>query len=181
MPAPPIIIIAELDSIISSVLRVEFTQLDFAVLIAATAGETEAYAAQAVASLVVLDVGALRLAGYSACARIRRRMGYADRPIVLTSSHVSDPMQAAAKTAGATALLPKPYSLSDLFNAVTPHLPAGDPLLTHRARRSGVGQEWKRPSAQAVRAGCDSALTRNGLLLPIVRSAGMKVPLYRKT
>jgi DNA-binding response OmpR family regulator len=180
MPAPPIIIIAEPDPIISSILRVEFTQLDFAVLIAASAGETETYAAQAVASLVVLDVGVLRLAGYSACARIRRRMGYAERPIVLTSSNVSSQMQAAAATAGATALLSKPYSLSDLFNAVTPHLPAGDPLLTYRARRLGIGQEWKRPSAQAVQAGRDSALTRNGLLLPIVRSAGVQIPVYRK-
>ncbi len=57
MSAPPIIILAEPDPIISSVLRVEFSELDFAVLMATTAGDAEEYAAHAVASLVVLDVG----------------------------------------------------------------------------------------------------------------------------
>jgi DNA-binding response OmpR family regulator len=179
--APPIIILAEPDPIISSVLRVEFSGLDFAVLIAATALEAEEYSTYAVASLVVLDVGALRLPGYCACARIRRRDGYAARPIVLTSRDVSERTRAAAETAGATALLLKPYSVSDLIAAVTPHLPAGDPLLTHRASKPALGQEWTAAPTPSARSGSDSALTRNGLLLPIVRRAGVQVPLYRKT
>jgi DNA-binding response OmpR family regulator len=181
MHAPPIIILAEPDPIIGSVLRVEFSELDFAVLMAATAAEAEDYAAHAVASLVVLDVGSLKLAGYNACARIRRRDGYAGRPIVLTSHDVSERMQAAAETAGANVLLPKPYSVSGLLAALTPHLPPGDPLLTHRAGRLAMAQEWTPPPSPSVQAGRDSRLTRNGLLLPIVRSAGVKVPLYRKT
>jgi len=181
MSAPPVIIVAEPDPLISSVLRVEFTEMDFAVLMAATAPEAEEYAAHAIASLVVLDVGALGLAGYGACVRIRRRIGYADRPIVLTSGDVSDRTGAAAKIAGATILLPKPYSVSDLLTAVTPYLRAGDPLLTHRATRPGVGQEWTAAPAPVVKAGRDSTLTRNGLLLPIVRSAGVRIPLHRKT
>src|SRR5690242_17280377 len=96
--APPIIIVAEPDPILSSVLRVEFSGQYFAVLMASNARDAEAYAAQAVAHLVVLDVGVLGLAGYEACARIRHRDGYANRPIVLTSSTVSDRMQAAAET-----------------------------------------------------------------------------------
>jgi DNA-binding response OmpR family regulator len=181
MSAPPIIILAEPDPIISSVLRVEFSELDFAVLMAATARDAEEYAAQAVASLVVLDVGSLRLAGYIACARIRRRHGYASRPIVLTSHDVSERMQAAAETAGANVLLPKPYSVSDLLAALTPHLPPGDPLLTHRASKLAMAQEWTAAPSPSIQAGRDSALTRNGLLLPIVRSASVKIPLYRKT
>jgi DNA-binding response OmpR family regulator len=181
MSAPPIIILAEPDPIISSVLRVEFSELDFAVLMATTAAEAEDYAAAAVASLVVLDVGSLRLAGYNACARIRRRGGYATRPIVLTSHDVSERMRTAAETAGANVLLPKPYSVSDLLAALTPHLPPGDPLLTHRASKMAMAQEWTPPSSPAVQAGRESRLTRNGLLLPIVRSAGAKIPLYRKT
>jgi DNA-binding response OmpR family regulator len=179
--APPIIIVAEPDPIISSVLRVEFSEQDFAVLMAATAREAEGYAAQAAAHLVVLDVGVLGLAGYEACARIRHRDGYANRPIVLTSSTVSARTQAAAETAGATALLAKPYSVSDLFTTITPFIPAGDPLLTHRPRRAGVAQEWTSAPIPGLHAGRDSALTRNGLLLPIVRSAGVRIPLYRKT
>jgi DNA-binding response OmpR family regulator len=178
--APPIIIVAEPDSIFSNVLRVEFSQQNFAVLMAATARDAEDYAAQAVAHLVVLDVGTLGLAGYEACARIRHRDGYANRPIVLTSGTVSDRLQAAAETAGATALLAKPYSVSDLFTAITPHVPEGDPLLTRRPRRVGVAQDWTSAPLPALQAGQNSALTRNGRLLPIVRGSGVKIPLYGK-
>src|SRR5208283_2706642 len=156
MSAPPVMIVAEPDPLISSVLRVEFTQMDFAVLMAATAPEAEEYVAHAIASLVVLDVGALGLAGYSACLHIRRRSGYADRPIVLTSGGVSERTRAAAKMAGATVLLPKPYSVSDLLTEVTPHLPAGDPLLTHRAAKPGLAQAWTTAPAPAVTAGRNS-------------------------
>ncbi len=156
MSAPPIIIVAEPDPLLSSVLRVELSEGDFAVLMAATAADAEEYAAHAVANLVVLDVSVRRLAAYSACARIRRRSGYATRPIVLTSVDVSEPMQLAARTAGATALLRKPYSVCDLFATLAPHLPAGDPLLTHRAIRFSLAQEWARPPAPEARAGRDS-------------------------
>jgi DNA-binding response OmpR family regulator len=183
--APPIIIVAEPDPILRNVLRVEFSHQDLAVLLAATARDAEDYAAHAVAHLVVLDVGTLGLAGYEACARIRHRDGYANRPIVLTSGTVSDRMQAAAETAGATALLAKPYSVSDLFTTIAPHIPDRDPLLTHHSKRAGVAQDWTSAPLAAVQTGQDSALTRNGRLLPIVRGASVKIPLfgkqYRKT
>ncbi|MFL5288193.1 MAG: response regulator [Rhodopila sp.] len=183
--APPIIIVAEPDPILRNVLRVEFSHQDLAVLLAATARDAEDYAAHAVAHLVVLDVGTLGLAGYEACARIRHRDGYANRPIVLTSGTVSDRMQAAAETAGATALLAKPYSVSDLFTTIAPHIPDRDPLLTHHPKRVGVAQDWTSAPLAAVQTGQDSALTRNGRLLPIVRGASVKIPLfgkqYRKT
>jgi DNA-binding response OmpR family regulator len=179
MSAPPIIIVAEPDPLVSSVLRVELSDGNFAVLMAATAAEAEEYAAHAVANLVVMDVSVRKLAAYSACARIRRRTGYTKRPIVLTSVDVSEPMRLAAATAGATVLLPKPYSVSDLFAALASHVPPGDPLLTHRASRFSLAQEWTKGPVQEVRAGRDSTLTRNGLLLPIVRSAGVKIPYFR--
>jgi DNA-binding response OmpR family regulator len=181
MSAPPIIILAEPDPVVSSVLRVEFTGLAFAVLMALTATEVEEYAAATVATLIVMDVGALHMAGFTACARIRHRDGYTNRPIVLTARHVSLRIRAAAEAAGATALLPKPFSVNDLFDAVAPHLPPNDPLLTQRGRGPGAAQEWARSPTPPVQAGRDSALTRNGLLLPIVRGTGVKIPLYRKT
>src|SRR4051812_38094636 len=147
--APSIIIVAEPDPSFGNVLRVRFSDEHFAVLMATTAREAEEYAVQAVAHLVVLDVGTLGLAGYEACARIRHRDGYANRPIVLTSGTVSDRMQAAAETAGATALLATPYSVSDLFTTIAPHIPDRDPLLTHHPKRVGVAQAgppllWRR-------------------------------------
>jgi DNA-binding response OmpR family regulator len=181
MSTPPIVIIAEPDPMIRSVLRVEFTRADFAVFLADSGPEAEEYAAHAVAHLVIVDAR-LQLGGYAACARIRRRPGYAARPIVLTANEPSTKIRAAAAKAGATVVLPKPYSVSDLFSAIRPFLPADDLLFTHRAQASGMSasQEWVRGQSPTWHAGDDSALTRNGLLLPIVRGKGVMIPLIRK-
>jgi DNA-binding response OmpR family regulator len=184
MSTPPIIIISEPDPMISSVLRVEFSRWDFAVLLAVGSEEAEAYASQAVACLIVLDAKKA-LGAYEACARIRRRDGYATRPIVITASEISPRTLAAAELAGATALLPKPYSMMDLFRAVAPHLTPDDPFLRASPAQAGVAepasQEWKPASALQWRSGHESALSRNRLLLPIVRGAGRRIPLIRET
>jgi DNA-binding response OmpR family regulator len=191
MSTPPIVIIAEPDPMISSVLRVEFTRGNFAVFLAATGPEAEAYAAHAVAHLVIIDAK-LQLGAYDACARIRRRPGYASRPIVLTTSEPSPRIRAAAAKAGATVVLPKPYSVADLFSAIRPFLPGNDLLFTHRAQPPGMSasQEWIRGQSFTWNSGDDSALTRNGLLLPMVRGKaklipvvggkGVMVPMFRK-
>jgi DNA-binding response OmpR family regulator len=170
---------------ISGVLRVEFSRWNFAVLLAVNINEAHNYALQTVASLIVLDASRTRMPAYEACARIRRRDGYADRPIVLTAKEISPSTMAAAETAGATALLPKPYSMMDLFRAITPHVHPNDPLLLAGQTLAGVAappmQEWKRPLSLEWRSGGESALSRNKLLLPIVRGAGKKVPLIGKT
>jgi DNA-binding response OmpR family regulator len=178
---PPIVIIAEPDPMISSVLRVEFTHWDFAVFLAASGQEAEDVASQTVAHLVIIDAK-LHLAAYDACARIRRRQGYAERPIVLTTNEPSPRIKAAAEKAGATVLLPKPYSVSDLINAIRPFVPPDDLLLTHRAQSPGVSapKEWLREPSLTWRSGDNSALTRNGRLLPIVRGKGVMIPLIRK-
>jgi DNA-binding response OmpR family regulator len=56
MTTPAIIIISERDPMISGVLRVEFSRWNFAVLLATSCAEADDYAAQTVASLVVLEV-----------------------------------------------------------------------------------------------------------------------------
>ncbi len=180
MSAPPIIIIAEPDPMISSVLRVEFSHWDFAVFLATSGLEAEEYAAHTVAHLVVLDTK-LHLGAYDACARIRRRKGYADRPIVLTTNEISPTVKSVAATVGATLLLQRPYSVSDLFGAIKPFLAIDDVLLTHRARGSGMSaaREWMPAPPPPVRSGGNSALTRNGQLLSIVRGKGVTIPLIR--
>ncbi|HEX4368177.1 MAG TPA: response regulator [Rhodopila sp.] len=181
MSTPPIVIIAELDPIISSVLRVEFSRLDFAVLLAASGLEAESYASQTVAHLVVLDTR-LHLGAYDACARIRRLPGYADRPVVLTATEPSPKVRAAAERASATAVLEKPYSVDDLFNAIRPFVLADDLLLTHSSRVGGVNAPLTWPPAPPLtwESGGNSALSRNGQLLPIVRGNGVIIPLIRK-
>jgi DNA-binding response OmpR family regulator len=183
MSTPPIIIIFEPDSLISGVLRVEFSRWDFAVLLADSTKQAESYAGQVIANLTVVDVGKANLAAFEACARIRRIPGYTDRPIVLTTNERSERTKLAAEKAGATVLLEKPYSMMDLFQAVTPYVSASDPLMVAQSMRPGAAapamQEWKTPAASQAQSGADSALTRNKLLLPIVRGTGKKVPLYR--
>ncbi|HEY4172876.1 MAG TPA: response regulator [Rhodopila sp.] len=181
MSTPPIVIIAEPDPIISSVLRVEFTRLDFAVLLAASGPEAEDYAGQTVAHLVVLDTK-FYLGAYDACARIRRLPGYADRPIVLTATEPSPKVRAAAERASATAVLAKPYSVDDLFNAIRPFIPANDLMLTHSARVGGMNapRTWAPTPPLTWESGGNSALSRNGQLLPIVRGKGVLIPHIRK-
>jgi len=185
MSSPPIVIISESDPMISGVLRVEFSRWDFAVLLAISSEEAASYASQAVASLVVLDAGHAHLSSaYEACARIRRRDGYAARPIVMTVKELSPRAMAAAEVAGATALVAKPYSMMDLLRAATSHLPPDDPFMLAGHSRPGVGappiQEWKQPKSLEWRCGGDSALSRNKLLLPIVRGFGQKIPFGGK-
>jgi two-component system copper resistance phosphate regulon response regulator CusR len=181
MSTPAIVIIAEPDPNISSVLRVEFTHWGFAVLLAASGPEAEDYAARTVAHLIVLDAE-LQLGAYDACARIRRRPGYAARPIVLTTNEPSPRVKAAAGAAGVTVVLAKPYSVSDLFSAIRPFVPPDDLLLTYHAQGGGVNapREWAPAPPSIWQSGGNSALTRNGQLLPIVRSQGVMLPLIRK-
>ncbi len=184
MSAPPTIIIAEPDPIVRDVLRVELSRLDFVVLLAASSHEAEEFAGRTIAHLVVLDVGRSGFSGYDACARTRRRDGYQDTPIVLMVHQRSARVDAAAERAGATSVLSKPYSFNDLLDALAPHLPPDDPLLTNRPRVSGwgepKGQTWGQAPSLEWRFGNDSGLSRNRFMLPIVRGVGVKVPLYRK-
>lgn len=184
MSSLPIVIISEPTLMISDVLRVEFSCLGFAVLVAANAKQAEEYASQTVANLVVLDVTEMKLNGYEACARIRRHSGYAARPIILTASQISHVDIAAAEKAGATFLLPKPYSMSDLVQAVSPHLSADDPLLTHPSKGTGMSaatMQWTPKAKPVWQFGDDSGLSRSGSILGVVRGAGKKIPLIRST
>ncbi len=180
MAAPPIIIIADPDAMISNALRVEFSQFDCAVLLAGNNKEAEDYASQTIAQMIVLDVSALKLSGYAACARIRRQQGYATRPIVLTAAAIQPKDAAAAEQAGATVLLSKPYSVMGLVRAVTPHLAADDPLRAHLPPVQEKAQvDWTKEPNPAWRFGPNSGLSRNAAVLPIVRTKGVKIPLFR--
>jgi DNA-binding response OmpR family regulator len=185
MSTPPIVIIADKDPIVSNALRVEFNHRDFVVLLAMTAADAEDYAGQTIASLLVIDVGGNGLAGYDACARIRHRPGYKKRPIVLTAGLITPRMTRAAERAGATAVLSKSYSFTDLIKLVLPHVSADDPLARKLRAGSGVGQapqrEWNRPSSFDWQYGNDSRLTGNARLMPVVGTAGVRIPLMKVT
>lgn len=172
--------VADPDSRVSNALRVEFSLFDCTVLMASTSRELEEYAAAAVADLIVLDVSLRKLSAYGACARIRHRTGYANQPIVLTAGQILPKDTAAAQTAGATLLLPKPYSVIGLVKAVLPHLAADAPLRAHLPPVDDRSQvEWTREADPSWRFGADSGLSRNGKVLSVVRGRGVKIPLGR--
>jgi CheY-like chemotaxis protein len=184
MSEPPTIIVAARDQLVRNALRVEFSHLGFIVLLAMTGPEAEDFAARTIADLAVLDVELPGFSGYDACARIRRQTGYETTPIVLTVRERSPRVDAAAATAGATAILSKPFSFNDLLSALAPHLPPDHALLVRLPAAGGVGEgtgrKWGRPETLEWRFGASSGLSRNGLMLPIVRGKGVRVPLIRK-
>ncbi|HEX2942562.1 MAG TPA: response regulator [Rhodopila sp.] len=177
------VIIADRDPLISNALRVEFSHRDFLVLLASSAGEAEDYARQTTACLIVLDIVRPLLPGYDACARIRRRDGYQQCPIILTASGVSDAMRAAAEHAGASGVLAKNYSFSDLTNAVLPHVPADHPISRKLAMAPGVAapaqQAWSSTPSLSWRYGKESRLSHNGRLMSVVRGNGVRMPLVK--
>lgn len=184
MSDPPTIIVAERDQLVRDALRVEFSHLGFVVLLAANGPEAEDFATRTIADLAILDVALPGLSGYDACARIRRQSGYQNAPIVLTAHKRSPRVDAAAVAAGATTILSKPYSFNDLLTTLVPHLQVDHPLLIKLPTAAGLGEpkghEWGRPETLEWRFGASSGLSRNGLILPVVRGRGVKVPLIRK-
>jgi DNA-binding response OmpR family regulator len=184
MSDPPTTIIAERDPLVRDALRVEFSHLGFVVLLAASGPEAEDFASRTIADLAILDVTLPGFSGYDACARIRRQTGYQDTPIVLTAHKRSPRIDAAAAAAGATSILSKPYSFNDLLSTLAPHLRADHPLLVKLPGAAGLGEptgrEWGKPETLEWRFGADSGLSRNGLILRVVRGKGVQVPLIRK-
>jgi DNA-binding response OmpR family regulator len=182
MPGPATIILAEPDPMFGTMLRVEFSAYGFTVLMAANGTEAFDYARLTEARLVLLDSALAGLDSFEACARIRRSPNHVRTPIVLTVRVHRDRVQAAAAVAGATLVLAKPYAFEDLMQALEAHLPADDPLLSARARRTGMaeGVEWGPLPPLTWPSGSDSALARNARVLPVMRGTGVRVPLIRR-
>ena len=129
--------------------------------------------------MIVLDVSQVKLQGYSACARIRRHPGYRTRPIILTATEVETRDAAAAGAAGATALLAKPYSVSELFRAVRPYLSADDPVWDNLPRSSDKLMDWDEAASWSLSAG--TGLRRSGRVLPVTSERTVRIPLIRIT
>jgi len=181
MSTPITIIIADPDPIFSASLRVAFSEMGFTVLLPVDGPDAEMFAAATQAVLVVVDVGLSGVSGYDACARIRRQPGYQDTPIVLTALRVTENMRLAAATAGASAMIEKPYSLTDLLDSVVPRLPADHPLLIHRPPPRDMRETpWGPPRPLNWPHSDGSGLSRNKAVMAVVRANGVKIPLIRR-
>jgi CheY-like chemotaxis protein len=181
MSTPVTIIIADRDPIFSNSLRVAFSEMGFTVLLPVDGPDARMFAAATQAVLVVLDVGLPGISAYDACAHIRREPGYRDTPIVLTALQVTENMRLAAATAGATAMLAKPYSLTDLLDSVVPTLAVDHPLLSHRPPPRDLRETpWGPPRPLDWPQNDASGLARNKAVMAVVRANGVRIPLLRR-
>lgn len=172
-------IISEPDPRIRHVLRAELSHADWTVVVAADGEEVEQLAGKMVADMIVLDVSAIKLRGYSACARIRHQAGNAALPIILTAAHVGVRDAVAAGTAGATALLAKPYSIGKLFQIIRPHLAANDPRVGTLPPNPERMLDWAAATRWSFGAG--SGLRQDGRPLIVSTGATVRIPLRRVT
>ncbi|HET6609125.1 MAG TPA: response regulator [Rhodopila sp.] len=179
MSSVALAIVSEPDPRVRQALRVELSHADWTVLVANDADEVEYLAAKTAAQMIVLDVSTIKLRGYSACARIRRQTGYQTRPIILTAANVETRDAAAAGTAGATALLAKPYSVSRLFQVVRSRLAVNDPLHAALPIPSEQIVDWG--TALHWSFGASSGLRHGGHPMPVVAGPSARIPLKRVT
>jgi DNA-binding response OmpR family regulator len=172
-------IVSEPDPRVRQVLRVELSHANWTVLVAGDADEVEYLAARTMAQMIVLDVSTIKLRGYSACARIRRQSGYETRPIILTAANAGTRDAEAAGTAGATALLAKPYSVGRLFQVVKSRLAANDPLRATLPTGPEQMLDWS--TATSWSFGVGSGLRPGGRPMQVVSGPTAHIPLERVT
>jgi DNA-binding response OmpR family regulator len=172
-------IVSEPDPRVRQALRVELSNAAWTVLVAGDADEVEYLATKTTAQMIVLDVSTIKLRGYSACARIRRQTGYERRPIILTAANIETRDAEAAGTAGATALLAKPYSVSNLFQVVKSRLAANDPLRAALPTGPEGILDWS--AAEHWIFGANSGLRHGGRPRPVVSGRTAQIPLKRVT
>ena len=180
MTTPPTIVVSDPDPTFANALRVTYSSSNFVVLLADTCEQAEEYAARTPAKLVILDAANRGRSAFSTCARLRHQNRFAALPIVVTVAQRAEYYHDAARIAGATELLCKPYSVLDLASALERHVPAGDPLLL--VSRSGRGMsaptiEWTGLPPPEPLAPVNSTLSQMGRVLRVVRGHGKEIPL----
>lgn len=112
------VIVADNDYTIRAILRSFLEDEGFTVLQAVDGYGAIDYATRTRARAIILDYKMPRLDGINACAEIRRLPGYADTPIVILTVFDNEDTRAAAREAGVTAFLGKPFKPVDLVRAV---------------------------------------------------------------
>jgi two-component system chemotaxis response regulator CheY len=113
------VIVADNDYIIRGILRSVLEGEGFTVLQTIDGFEAIDYAMRTRACLVMLDYKMPRLDGISACAEIRRLPDYAATPIIILTAFDDEETRAAARQAGVTAVLAKPFKPVDLLRVIS--------------------------------------------------------------
>jgi len=164
------VIVADNDYTIRDILRSLLDRFGLNVIPAEDGLEAIDYASRTRARLVILDLKMPKLDGFAACARIRHLPGYLDVPIAILSAFDSAATRQAARNAGATRFLSKPFRPIELLRSVRDLLgetPA-DGTLRGLAEPPPVFV-WKRRTEAAPRHGEPDGLSDAGRLLRICR------------
>lgn len=127
------VLIAEDEASLRSMLQLALRGVGYEVVLCEDGqAAVEALEQQERIDIALLDLRMPRLSGQEVLARIRRHPRYAALPVV-TMSAFSDDLQAAeVRARGASAFLPKPFSLVQLFEMLSgfvapiPRTPHGD-------------------------------------------------------
>lgn len=174
------VIVAEQDWNLRNVLRQYLDGQGFRPLVTPIAGEAEDFARRVLAQLVLLDVELPGISGYEACARIRHMPGYAGVPIVLMTGVSSTRRYQAAQRAGASAMLLKPFSLTDLGREIERFLidpdtvPRRLPDLTVPGFAEAPVKVWEPKPDLAWRFGEGSELSAGKRTLEMMRSGASR-------
>ena len=104
------VIVADNDYIIRNILRSLLEGKGFTVLSAIDGLEAVDYATRTIARFVILDLRMPKLDGFAACSQIRQLPGYPNVPIAILSAFPGTETREAAKNAGATTFLSKPFT-----------------------------------------------------------------------
>ena len=175
-----IIIIAEDDGLMRSLLRSMLIHSGRSIFLAADGGEAVALARRVVAQLVILDLRMPRMNGLRACEVIRQLPNYGTVPIAILTSMLTHDAAEAARRAGATAIFHKPIKPATLLRGLAPFLGEapipGRPLPA--AAMTGqvsadldlpVGQVWQRVHAPPPVFDEQEELSRGRKMLEVYR------------
>ncbi|MGD0249212.1 MAG: response regulator [Candidatus Limnocylindrales bacterium] len=121
---PPTVLIVDDDEYVYGALQAALRGLHPRLLIATTASEGAALALEHRPELAIIDVGLPDLDGYQLTASLRRH-GLTETRILILTGHAPD--EAAARDAGADALVAKPFSLHQFLDLVREQLGTDTP------------------------------------------------------
>lgn len=77
------------------------------------------------ADLLIVDVNMPRMDGLEFIRRLRTELGMDDVPVLVCSTETHEDDRRAAREAGGSGFLPKPWTPGELLEAVAVHLPEG--------------------------------------------------------
>ena len=146
-------IVADDDPVIRAILRAALVGIGLDVRLACHGHEAVGLAGRVPATLVLLDLAMPGLDGVAACTRIRALPGYEAVPIVMLTGKDAGVAKAAAKAAGATLFLTKPFQPATLLQTLSRFCQMSGPDRVAIARAAAQARIIARPGAAAVDQG----------------------------